>query len=328
MSITKISTKDMSREDWLLERKKGIGGSDVACILGMNKYKSPFALYNEKKSDAVEDIDSEAMRIGRDLEEYVAKRFAEASGIKVRKEHAILINDDFPFIRANVDRLCVGAKAGLECKTASAWNEKNFKNAEFPFNYYVQCCTYMAVTGLPTWYLAVLIMGREFKIYKLTTRATEAETPPEWCESVTVVPASDIDILIGSCRDFWENNIEKNVPPAIYNTADDVAITSICNPEKGNEIDLTAVADKLSEITSLKEQIDELTNQKKQAEQEVKMFMKDNGRGYTDGYNVTFSKSSRTTYDMKLFAKENPTVDLTPYQKVSESTRLTIKRAE
>ena len=80
MAIKKIPTKDMSREDWLKERKKGIGGSDVACVLGLNKYKSAFALYNEKKSEELEDYDNEAMRIGRDLEDYVASRFTELSG--------------------------------------------------------------------------------------------------------------------------------------------------------------------------------------------------------------------------------------------------------
>ena len=323
MAIKKIPTKDMSREDWLRERKNGIGGSDVACVLGLNKYKSAFALYNEKKSEEIEDFDNEAMRVGRDLEEYVASRFTELSGIKVRHENAILINEDFPFIRANVDRLCVGVKAGLECKTASTWNAKNFGKGEFPVNYYAQCVAYMAVTGLPEWYLAVLVMGKEFKVYKLT-RDKDCDCP-EWCECAVYVGADEIEALVEACRDFWCEHIEKNVPPAVFNGNDDEAISAACNPDSGQEIDMTGYLDKLTELTDLKRQIDELTAQKKQLEGEIKMFMGDCGKGYADGYKVSFTKQSRTTYDVKRFIEDNPNIDLEPYKKVSESTRLTIK---
>ena len=323
MAIKKVPTKDMSHEDWLRERKNGIGGSDVACVLGLNKYKSAFALYNEKKSEEIEDFDNEAMRVGRDLEEYVASRFTELSGIKVRHENAILINEDFPFIRANVDRLCVGVKAGLECKTASTWNAKNFGKGEFPVNYYAQCVAYMAVTGLPDWYLAVLVMGKEFKVYKLT-RDKDCDCP-EWCECAVYVGADEIEALVEACRDFWCEHIEKNVPPAVFNSNDDEAITEACNPDNGQEIDMTGYLDKLTELTDLKRQIDELTAQKKQLEGEIKMFMGDCGKGYADGYKVSFTKQSRTTYDVKRFIEDNPNIDLEPYKKVSESTRLTIK---
>ena len=326
MAIKKISTKDMSREDWLKERKKGIGGSDVACVLGLNKYKSAFALYNEKKSEEIEDFDNEAMRIGRDLEEYVASRFTELSGIKVRHENAILINEEFPFIRANVDRLCVGVKAGLECKTASTWNAKNFGKGEFPVNYYAQCVAYMAVTGLPDWYLAVLVMGKEFKVYKLT-RDKDCDCP-EWCECAVYVGDDEIESLVSACREFWCEHIEKNVPPAVFNSNDDEAISSACNPDSGQEIDMTGYLDKLAELTNIKRQIDELTTQKKQLEGEIKMFMGNCGKGYADGYKVSFTKQSRTTYDVKRFIEDNPNIDLEPYKKVSESTRLIIKTIE
>ena len=326
MAIKKIPTKDMSREDWLRERKNGIGGSDVACVLGLNKYKSAFALYNEKKSEEIEDFDNEAMRVGRDLEEYVASRFTELSGIKVRHENAILINEDFPFIRANVDRLCVGVKAGLECKTASTWNAKNFGKGEFPVNYYAQCVAYMAVTGLPDWYLAVLVMGKEFKVYKLT-RDKDCDCP-EWCECAVYVGADEIEALVEACRDFWCEHIEKNVPPAVFNGNDDEAISAACNPDSGQEIDMTGYLDKLTELTDLKRQIDELNAQKKQLEGEIKMFMGDCGKGYADGYKVSFTKQSRTTYDVKRFIEDNPNIDLEPYKKVSESTRLTVKKVE
>ena len=91
---------------------------------------------------------------------------------------------------------------------------------------------------------------------------------------------------------------------------------------------MTGYLDKLTELTDLKRQIDELTAQKKQLEGEIKMFMGDCGKGYADGYKVSFTKQSRTTYDVKKYMADNPNADLEPYKKVSESTRLTVKKVE
>ena len=68
-------TKDMSREEWLEWRRGGIGGSDAATIVGLNPYRSRLELYADKLGMMPEKEDSEAMRIGRDLEEYVASRW-------------------------------------------------------------------------------------------------------------------------------------------------------------------------------------------------------------------------------------------------------------
>ena len=77
--ITKISTANMSREDWLVHRRQAIGGSDAATILGLNPYASPYTLWADKTSRLPVQPDNEAMRQGRDLEPYVVRRFEEAT---------------------------------------------------------------------------------------------------------------------------------------------------------------------------------------------------------------------------------------------------------
>jgi len=69
-----ISTLNLSKEDWLRYRKCGITGTDAGAILGLNPYRSAFQVYHDKISDTIENIDNEAMRQGRDLEDYVAQR--------------------------------------------------------------------------------------------------------------------------------------------------------------------------------------------------------------------------------------------------------------
>lgn len=70
--IQKISTKGMSREEWLMRRRKTIGGSDAAGIVGLSRWTSPFSVWADKTGRAAEKEDTEAMRQGRDLEDYVA----------------------------------------------------------------------------------------------------------------------------------------------------------------------------------------------------------------------------------------------------------------
>ena len=77
-----ISTLNLSKEDWLRYRKCGITGTDAGAILGLNPYRSAFQVYHDKISDTIENIDNEAMRQGRDLEDYVAQRFTETTGLR------------------------------------------------------------------------------------------------------------------------------------------------------------------------------------------------------------------------------------------------------
>ena len=84
-----VSTLNLSKEDWLHYRKCGITGTDAGAILGVNPYRSAFQVYHDKISDTIEDIDNEAMRQGCDLEDYVAQRFSEETGLKARRANAI-----------------------------------------------------------------------------------------------------------------------------------------------------------------------------------------------------------------------------------------------
>lgn len=107
-------TKDMPKEEWLKLRKQGIGGSDAGAVCGVNPYSSPMKVFRDKTSDETEEINNEAVRQGNDLEDYVAQRFMEAAGKKVRRSNAMYRSEKYPFMIADVDRLVVGEDAGLE----------------------------------------------------------------------------------------------------------------------------------------------------------------------------------------------------------------------
>ena len=146
----KIPTADMTDTEWLTLRKTGIGGSDAGAVCGLNPYSSPVKVFYDKTDSEIKELDSEAVRQGHDLEDYVAQRFMQATGLKVRRSNYMYRSTEYPFMIADVDRLVDGEDAGLECKTASAYNADKWKDSEIPLHYVMQCYHYMAVTGKRT----------------------------------------------------------------------------------------------------------------------------------------------------------------------------------
>ena len=186
----------LTHEQWLEIRRSGIGGSDASAVLGLNQLQSPFSLWMDKTGLGEEKEDSEVMRQGRDLEEYVAQRWCEETGKKVKKNNFMWRDSDAYFMLANIDREVVGEKAGLECKTTSVYNKSDFEGGEIPLTYYVQCMHYMKVMGYERMYLAVLVLGKAF--YHFTIERDEQE----------------LLNLVKAEQDFWENNVRLNIAPA------------------------------------------------------------------------------------------------------------------
>lgn len=247
--VTKISTKGMSREEWQKSRMDSIGGSDAAAVIGLNPYKSPYALWAEKSGKVIpEDISmKESVRLGVELEDYVARRFTEETGKKVKRDTSIIKNDDYPFAHANVDRLIVGEKAGLECKTTSVLNLKKFKNGEYPATYYAQCVHYMAVTGLKKWYLAVLILGQDFKVFEIERDEDE------------------IAALMEAERAFW-HRVQSNIQPDFNGSGSDTEAVSKMYPGEDTDrmVDLFGMDTDLLCYQELNKQIKELKKQQEQ----------------------------------------------------------------
>ena len=298
-NLKKISTKDMSHEEWLEHRRNAIGGSDASSIIGLNPWSSPYTVWADKLGKLPPKDDNEAMRLGRDLEDYVAQRFCEKTGKKVRRENAILYNDDYPFAHANVDRLIVGEDAGLECKTTSVLNLKKFKNGAFPDNYYVQCVHYLMVTGCKKWYLAVLVLGQEFMVFEIERDEEE------------------IAALAKSEAEFWEY-VRTKTPPMVDGNESTTKTISLLYPQSNDEVvGLTAYNRVLDEYTALSAQIKALEGRRDEAANKVKAFMKESGKGESDRYRVSYGTASRSNFDAKRFAADHADIDLSEYYKKS-----------
>ena len=304
------NTIELSHEEWLKLRKKGIGGSDAGAVCGVNPFCSAISVYMDKISEEINESDSETMRQGRDLEDYVAKRFMETTGKKVRRTNYMYRNTEHPFMLADVDRLVTGEDAGLECKTASAWNEEKWRDGKIPDHYVIQCQHYMAVLGLSKWYIAVAILGRDYQ-----WRCIERD------EKL-------IANLITIEKDFWYSHIIPGVipDPDGSKTYDDILQEYFKDVKKEKTIELIGFDDELRrrhELTLLQEKLEA---EKNVIDQHIKLYMKDSEYAVNSRYHISWSGITKNTVDAKRLKEEEPDI-YARYLKSSEYRRFTVKES-
>lgn len=169
-----VSTKDLTLDDWLEVRKRGIGSSDSSAAIGLNPYKSPLELWLEKTNrdqglvKPNSDDDSAPVFWGVILEPVVASQYQRRTGNKVRKVNAVLQHQEFPWMLANIDREVVGSSEVqiLECKTAGINGARLWRDG-VPKYVEVQVMHQLAVTGKQAADVAVLLGGQELQIYRI-----------------------------------------------------------------------------------------------------------------------------------------------------------------
>lgn len=286
-------TPDITREQWLELRKTGIGGSDAGALAGLSKWESPFTVYCDKLSLVPEKEDSEAMRQGRDLEEYVAKRFCEKEGKKIKRYQYLLRSKKYPFATANVDRVIVGENALLECKTTSLLNKTDFESGNIPEYWYCQCQHYLAVTGCDRCYLAVAVLGKAY--YCFIIERNEA----------------DIAALMTIEANFWNENVLKQIEPTpdgSERAGEAIKQLYGWNNESDAEVDLEPYSKNMEEYLQIGDQIKALTSKQEQIKQEIQLYLKDSSGGRSGGYKVIWKTQESRRIDSKKLQKELPDV--------------------
>ena len=305
-----VSTIDLPKTDWLKYRKKGITGTDAGAICGLNPYSSAFQIYQDKITDEIEEFDNESMRQGRDLEEYVARRFSEETGLKVRRANAIFQNEENPFMLADFDRLIVGQKAGLECKTVSPYSSDKWNDGDIPLHYQMQVQHYLAVSGFDCWYIAAVIFGREFLIRKI-----------ERDEEL-------INYLIDIERGFWYNNVLAGIMPEPdgSDNCSEMIAKMYFKGQENKTIKLSGYKEILDRRADLDKLIKKMEKEKKEIDQKIKMEMQDATVALEAGYKISWSNFEQNKLDTKKLKEEKPDI-YKEYCKSSTNRRFTVSHA-
>ena len=235
-----------SRAEFLARRKQGIGGSDVAAVLGVSPYRTPYQIWLDKTGQAPEREETEILHFGQVLEQVIADEFVRRNGVKVQKRNAMYRHKDHPELVANIDRYIVGGRI-LECKTCNAFAADKFgKDGDsVPDEYLLQVQHYMHITGIHEAVLAVLIGGNQYRQFELMY---------DW---------SLAEFAAAKCVEFWQKYVLTNTPPpatehddlAEYYTAKPGACIN-ASPEM---VDLIADAKaKKAEVKALEKELDSI----------------------------------------------------------------------
>ena len=280
----------MLAAEQLETRKNGMGGADAAAILGLNPYRTAVDVYLEKMGQAEQFEGNDATHWGNVLEDVIAKEYARRTGNKVQRRNQHFVHPDHYFMMGNIDRWVVGEKKGLECKTAGQyvsdkWGESG--TDQVPDDYLIQCAHYMSVLNVDSWDLAVLIGGRDFRIYHLQ-RDPELE-----------------NMLIEQERDFWENHVLLKTPPEPVNLHD---LEQLYPNDNGETIIATPDLEcNISELKLIKADIKALEEKKKEIDKAIRESLADNSFVENDSGNLlaTYKKSKdfkRTDWKATFYA--------------------------
>jgi putative phage-type endonuclease len=284
-----VNTLNLERDEWLEHRRCGIGGSDAAAIAGLNPWKSPFGVYMDKIDGSDADYDNERMRIGRDLEDYVAQRFSEATGLKVRRRNAMLQHPEHEFMTANIDRMIVGENAFLECKTTNSYAKKDWED-EIPIYYEIQCLHYMAVLGCTHCYIAVLI-GNEKFLWSRIERDEET-----------------IQNLIKIEKRFWEDHILKQIPPEPDGSSEYSEILK--EKYKSSIADAVMLPDSMEEYLNRYDELNDLSKQikteKEQIKQRFQVELGEHETGTIGERKISWKQITSNRFNSKKFRKDYP----------------------
>ncbi|MGW7247749.1 YqaJ viral recombinase family nuclease [Streptomyces decoyicus] len=161
-------------EEWHAARRNGIGGSEIAAVLGISPYESRFSLWHRKQGLIAPVAESEEMYWGKVHEPGICRRFAE-----LHPEHPLNVAPTYAAAArrwqiANPDR--IWGPDLLEAKTARAadgWGEQG--TDEIPVHYRAQCLQYLDVLQRRRCWVAVLIAGSEYREYLVEYDPAEAQ---------------------------------------------------------------------------------------------------------------------------------------------------------
>lgn len=241
----------MDRTEFLARRRQGLGGSDIAAIIGLSPWKTPRDIYLDKKGLAEPEPETDAMYWGTTLEDIVAKEYSKRMGVKIERCNVLFRHPEHPFIIGNIDRVVYDTPGKkpvvngklitrriLECKTASQyaagdWGEPG--TDQIPEYYKAQVQWYMGITGAEVCDVAVLIGNRDFRIY--TVHRDEEVIQYLFTEGVK----------------FWREYIETDTLPPPVSLAD---IENVCSgTPKARAFASTEITEKVDLYKELEERL-------------------------------------------------------------------------
>lgn len=281
----------LNKTDWLKRKEKGIGGSEISAIMGVNPYKTAIDVYLSK-TERVKKSDNLPMRTGVVLEPLIAEVFSEETGAEIipppkKGMYEILSLDEKPYILGSPDRrykdsgdICI-----LECKSTG------LNYTEVPPYWFLQLMWYLGIDGKERGAVAWLKDNREFQY------------------TMYMFDKEQFDFMVDVADRFWNDNVLKGNPPEISEKNKN-EITKLYKSHKEGKVIYadSGIKTKLITLARLKELQNCLKDKIDDIESSVKLEMKDSEAILDkDTELVTWRQSGDTKrFDLELFKQEQP----------------------
>ena len=291
-------------QQWLEQRKKGVGGSDVSAIMGLSRYKGPYALWAEKSGLVIpEDIsDKPAVMVGNALEDPIRRWFRDRHPeLVVTASNCILRSKRRPWAQASLDGVChirgssrsdKSSYAVLEIKTVGERSIKDWYDDSgkltLPIYYLCQVTHYLSVTGWSKAYVAALFGNRE--LVELEIMRDE----------------DDIRAVESAVDEFWRR-VQTGEAPQVDGAPGEAEVIFKRHPKSGDEmVETEGIPRELADYIFYKEVLDKAKKNVDKAGDALKELIGDNKGLYSDDCIVTWPRGERKKFDSKRFMADHP----------------------
>lgn len=291
--FTLVRTPDGDRDAWLAQRRKGIGGSDVAAIMGLSPWRGAYEVWAEKSGliESPDISDKPSVMWGNILEPVVGEHYADNHPDReVRRVNAVCQSIERPWAQASLDYEVKDPDLGwgiLEIKTAGFRSAGEWDDG-VPLFYLTQVTHYMDVTGRPFADVAVLIGGQDYREYRIMR------------------DEDDIKSVHEAVDGFW-SKVENGEAPDIDGSAGEAeALFRRYPSSKGDMLSPNETPQEVTDFIYYKELADSAKKRLNTASDALKEYIGDN-RGVACGNRViTWSRGTKSSFDEKSFRNDHP----------------------
>lgn len=291
--FTLVRTPDGDREAWLDQRRKGVGGSDVAAIMGLSPYRGAYEVWAEKSGliEAPDISDNPAVIWGNILESVIGEHYAENHPDReVRRLNAVCQSIERPWAQASLDYEVKDPELGwgvLEIKTAGQRSEGKWDDG-VPLFYQTQVAHYLSVTGRAFADVAVLIGGQDYREYRIMR------------------DEDDICAVESAVDEFWQRVQTGEEPPIDGSPGEAEALFKRHQTSDGEVWDCGDMPREVADYIYYKETAEAAKERLTKAGNALKQLIGDRKGIKCPDYIVTWPRGTKKTFDSKRFMEDHP----------------------
>ena len=198
-TAVKLSYAENNSAEWHELRSTGVGGSEVAAIIGVSKWDSPYSMWAKKTGRiGSSNVTSEAAEWGNRLEPVILDKFAEENpDLELIRNVGTWCHPDREWQRANPDAIAFDRQNNpiiVEVKTAQF--EDDWVGGP-PIHYVTQVQWYMQVFGYHKTIFAVLFHGNKYDEFEVISSSfaqdSNLEQVERWREFLDSDTGPDFD---------------------------------------------------------------------------------------------------------------------------------------